>query len=214
YAVYRFHVPSFYFIWLDLIVIAGIAFGFIWMSAAQLREDLERQAMTDPLTGVLNRRAVEREVVELLQRSAKTGGTISALMLDMDHFKGINDRFGHHGGDRALLAVTNAIRRSVRGTDLVARLGGDEFMVVLPDTPMEMARMIAELIRGEVSSLRVQTEAHQFQVRVSVGITTLVGQIVGLEDLIKQSDRALYEAKAAGRNRVFPSGELEPAFMA
>ncbi|NUQ29969.1 MAG: GGDEF domain-containing protein [Acidobacteriaceae bacterium] len=214
YAVYRFHLPSFYFIWLDLIVIAGIAFGFIWMSAAQLREDLERQAMTDPLTGVLNRRAVEREVVELLRRSAKTGGTISALMLDMDHFKGINDRFGHHGGDRALLAVTNAIQRSVRGTDLVARLGGDEFMVVLPDTPMEMARMIAELIRGEVSALRVQTETHQFQVRVSVGITTLVGQIVGLEDLIKQSDRALYEAKAAGRNRVFPSGELEPAFMA
>lgn len=214
YMVYRYHVPSFYFIWLDLVVIAGIAFCFIWMSAAQLRGDLEKLAMTDPLTGVLNRRAIEIEVLRLLQTAARNGGTISAIMLDMDHFKGINDHFGHHAGDLALRTVADALRHSVRATDVLARLGGDEFMVVLPETPQSTANAIAERIRTEISELKVRAEEHEFEVRVSVGVTTLAGQLVALEELIKLSDRALYAAKAAGRNRVVPSSEIEPFLLA
>jgi diguanylate cyclase (GGDEF)-like protein len=190
---------SFYHIWLDRTLIAGMSFAYLWMTAARLRLDLERIAGTDALTGTLNRRAIERETIIAVERSREQRGCISALMLDVDYFKDINDSHGHHAGDLALRAVADCIRRTIRVGDLVARLGGDEFLVIMPNATKALAQIAADRIQTQLATLSIPSEMGAFGVHASIGITTLDSYGLGLEDIMKLGDRALYAAKAQNR---------------
>nr|WP_255551021.1 GGDEF domain-containing protein [Granulicella sp. dw_53] len=173
------------------------------MTAARLRNDLERLAGTDALTGTLNRRAIEREVQFAVDRSRENRGSVSALMLDVDYFKQINDNYGHHAGDLALCAIAECLRRTIRAGDLLARLGGDEFLVVMPNSTAEIAQIAANRIQVQLATLRVASDNAEFGIQASIGVTTLDSQNLQLEDLMQLGDRALYEVKA--RNRRPPS---------
>ncbi len=196
----RFHPnQSFYHIWLDRTLIAGLSFAYLWMTAARLRLDLEQIAGTDALTGTLNRRAIEREAIIAVERSRERRSCISALMLDVDYFKQINDSHGHHAGDLALRAIADCLRKTIRAGDLIARLGGDEFLVIMPNATEALAQIAADRIQTQLARLSIPCETGAFGVHASIGITTLDSHGLSLEDIMKLGDRALYAAKAENR---------------
>jgi len=197
--VWRFPHQNFYHIWLDRTTIAGLAFSFLWMTNARLRASLEQLAGTDALTGTLNRRAVERETVRVFSRSRERNDSIAALMLDIDRFKQINDGYGHIAGDLALCAVADCLRSTMRAADLIARLGGDEFLVIMPNTDTDAAQLAADRIQTQLAGLRVTCDTGEFSLRASIGITSIDGGNLTLEDLLRLGDRALYVAKATSR---------------
>ena len=170
-----------------------------------LNVELESLAMHDPLTGLLNRRAFEIRMDQALASAKRTGKPISVLMVDADHFKLVNDRFGHETGDDVLkmLAVTLGLR--LRETDVVARMGGEEFAILLPDTDQRGALMVAEQV-----CIRISEEAMPpvGQVTVSVGVATSFASADARLTLMRTADKALYEAKSAGRNRAFQFGDI------
>ncbi len=189
----------FYHIWLDRTIIAGLSFGFLWMTADRLRDSLERLAGTDALTGALNRRAIERETQRVFDPSRQRNRNVAVLMLDVDAFKQINDTYGHHAGDLALRAIADCLRQTMRSGDLIARLGGDEFLVIMPSTDATLAELAANRIHEQLADLRVISDTGKFGVTVSIGITSVEDANLGLEDLVKLGDRALYSAKAQSR---------------
>ncbi len=173
----------------------------------RLRANYEQSlslALTDSLTGVFNRRYVSAHLPRLLDRAADSNKPVSILMFDIDHFKRVNDTFGHDIGDEVLKEVAERASRNLRNFDLVARLGGEEFVVIMPDTDGESALMVAERLRNRIGDtvFRISAPVGEIVVTVSVGVA--VGGRVGdtVETLIKRSDEALYEAKRSGRNRV------------
>lgn len=157
-------------------------------------DETQREADTDPLTGVLNRRGFERRVGE-----RATGGM---LMLDLDHFKRVNDTHGHEAGDRVLMAVALAIRSAVRPLDVVARYGGEEFVVFLPNAIGHEAWMVAERVRSTIES-RVVVAGQRVTASIGVAQTRRLRQV---SDLLAEADAGTYAAKAAGRNRVAQAG--------
>src|SRR5258706_15459848 len=160
-------------------------------------------ASTDPLTGVHNRRYLDTHLDQLLQRARANNKPLSVAFCDIDHFKKLNDSYGHASGDQVLIEFTRRLIRNLRSLDLVARIGGEEFVVVMPDTPPERARRIGERLRQkiEVEAFTV-SGAEPIAVTISVGVTTSrASDEHGLE-LIKRADEAMYQAKHAGRNRV------------
>jgi diguanylate cyclase (GGDEF)-like protein len=161
--------------------------------------ELEKLTLTDPLTGVGNRRKLDEDIVREVSRVRRYGGKLSFLIADVDHFKAVNDTFGHETGDAVMRFVAQTLRANVRDTDLVARYGGDEFCVVMPGTGQADARAVAERIRARLE----QTIAPSLD---SAGLTsTGVAQLEEGEDadsLLKRADRALLRAKKKGRNRV------------
>jgi diguanylate cyclase (GGDEF)-like protein len=189
----------FYHIWLDRTIIAGLSFGFLWMTADRLRDRLERLAGTDALTGALNRRAIERETERVFDPSRQRNRSVAVLMLDVDSFKQINDGYGHHAGDLALRAIADCLRQTMRAGDLIARLGGDEFLVIMPNTDATLAELAANRIHNQLAKLRVICDTGEFGLTVSIGITSIDDASLSLEDLVKLGDRALYSAKASGR---------------
>ncbi|CAN5446286.1 hypothetical protein BH10ACI4_BH10ACI4_12030 [soil metagenome] len=203
--VWWFPKQSFYHIWLDRTLVAGLSFGYLWMTAARLRLELEHQAGTDALTGTLNRRAIQRETMTLFDGHRHSSQTSSALMLDVDYFKQINDRFGHYAGDLALCAIADCLRQNTRSSDLIARLGGDEFLVVLPNTSPEQAEVVASHLRECISQLHVTSDAVEFPIRASIGAASIDSATVTLESLMKECDRALYVAKARNHRAASPS---------
>ena len=196
--VWRFPHQVFYHVWLDRTIIAGLAIGFLWMTNARLRASLEQLAGTDALTGTLNRRAVERESARFFNRNDR----ISALMLDIDSFKQINDGYGHQAGDLALCAVADCLRKTLRAEDLIARLGGDEFLVIMPGIDAETAQLAARRIQAQFAGLRVSCDNGEFGLCASIGITSIGGDDLTLQDLLRFGDRALYVAKATCRGEV------------
>jgi diguanylate cyclase (GGDEF)-like protein len=171
---------------------------------AEANRRLELLSLTDPLTGLGNRRRLTDTLEAEWLRALRSGGSIGLVMTDIDHFKKYNDHYGHQGGDECLRRVARALQDSVRSTDLVARYGGEEFSVVMPGADAAGARVVAERARQAVADLR---EPHALAdsgiVTISVGVTTAAPVTGGRpEDLIKIADEALYEAKRAGRNRV------------
>jgi diguanylate cyclase (GGDEF)-like protein len=190
----------FYHIWLDRTIIAGLSFGFLWMTADRLRDSLEQLANTDALTGALNRRSIERETERIFNRSRERNHSIAALVLDVDSFKQINDAYGHHAGDLALRALADCLRDTMRVGDLIARLGGDEFLIIMPNTDTRLAELAASRIHANLANLRVRCDTGVFSVRASIGITSIDDASLSLEDLVKLGDRALYAAKARGRS--------------
>ncbi len=170
---------------------------------------LKRQTQIDPLTGLLNRRGLDEQTQHALDECAFNGDDISVLMIDIDHFKGYNDRHGHPEGDHAIQTVAAAIRLGAeRATDLVCRYGGEEFCVVLPHTAADGAMAVAHHIRDNLAALALMTDTNpKGRVTISLGIAS--GRAHGHESsasiahrLTDEADRALYQAKRAGRDRI------------
>ena len=172
--------------------------------ADELRErnaELERLATTDHLTGLYNRRFVGRELERLILRARRHGQSISVAMLDIDHFKSINDEHGHAVGDAVLIEVAARIRRRLRGDDMVGRWGGEEFLLVLPETSPEGTGIVAESVRAAIGDEPLSLATGSLDVTASIGWATWEPSDAS-DDLLGRADFALYEAKAAGRNTV------------
>jgi diguanylate cyclase (GGDEF)-like protein len=166
-------------------------------------EESERLSFTDALTGVWNRRYLELTLSEETQRGQRFGRPYSVLMLDIDRFKKVNDKYGHGRGDAVLAEMCDRISASVRAhIDTLARFGGEEFVVVLPETPREGAMAAAEKIRQLVRKRPFEQDGEPIKVTISVGVATFPVDGTQPEELIRAADRALYEAKRAGRDRV------------
>lgn len=193
---------------LYIAVAMGVAFGFFWMTTSMLVGELEHMASTDPLTRLYNRRVFLKWCEKELLRSQRSGVPFSLLMVDLDHFKRVNDNFGHQTGDEVLCAAVEMMQDSVRGIDVLCRWGGEEFAVLLPNAPREATRLVAERIREnvqKVTHLAARTPAQveeAFQLTVSIGASTYRDLDDGLAAMIQRADEALYRAKTAGRNRV------------
>jgi diguanylate cyclase (GGDEF)-like protein len=179
---------------------------FLQIRSAQLREanrKLETLASTDWLTDCLNRRAFTSRVGASL---SGVSGSAALLVIDADHFKTVNDRFGHERGDEVLQLIANAIRDSVREGDLVGRIGGEEFGVFLEDAGLDVADLVAERIRAAVNGLFITSDGIAQRLSVSIG-GAISADNDGFSELFRIADRRLYEAKHAGRNRVELGGK-------
>jgi diguanylate cyclase (GGDEF)-like protein len=173
----------------------------------RLREELRSRAETDPLTGAANRRRFYQALEIECLRFARNRLPLSVLMIDLDHFKAVNDRYGHPVGDAVLRTVAQLLLLSLRKTDLLARYGGEEFAILLPETPMAGALVIAERIRLTIYQKPILADGCQLQVSISVGAASHADDSEALpEILLKKPDLALYRAKALGRNRVESAG--------
>jgi diguanylate cyclase (GGDEF)-like protein len=171
----------------------------------KLRDTLRQQSLRDPLTGLYNRRFLEEYLVHERVRATRKNRPLSVIMLDIDHFKRVNDTFGHLVGDDVLREVSMIIQREVRTVDIVARYGGEEFVVVLPETAEEGAVAFAERVRQRIAEHRVAGEEGEeaLSLTVSIGVATFPSSsIETVDDLISHADDALYRAKAEGRNKV------------
>jgi diguanylate cyclase (GGDEF)-like protein len=160
--------------------------------------EFEQLSVTDPLTGLLNRRYLEKRLIEEIQRSKRHRFPMSLMMLDVDQFKSYNDMFGHPAGDTALKIVASILQDILRGDDVAARYGGEEFAILLPQTTSTEAAAIAERLRQRIE----HTEFPKRKVTVSIGIASCSNEIDTPDDLIGAADHALYEAKNHGRNNV------------
>ena len=175
---------------------------------------LERLATTDPLTGLYNRRHFLGSLDAEWSRFQRYYRSVSVLMLDIDYFKSVNDRYGHAVGDAAIKAVAGACLDGKRKSDIVGRLGGEEFAVLLPETSLSRARMVAERIRKRVMSTQVFADKIQFGLTVSIGIAEATVSMSGIDALMGAADHALYQAKAEGRNRCISWAPPPPASKA
>lgn len=160
----------------------------------------ETRAATDALTGLPNARACHDNVKRMVAHSGRSLSPVTALMLDLDHFKQINDRFGHGAGDDALAATGSALRSLLRTSDFAGRYGGEEFLILLPDTDHEGALALGEKLRVAIEAIEVPTI--DCEITASIGAATYPLDALDGDTLMRKADRALYAAKAGGRNRV------------
>jgi diguanylate cyclase (GGDEF)-like protein len=167
---------------------------------ARMVEKLAELSVTDELTSLANRRSLSQRLEEEAKRSARTGRAFAVLMIDLDHFKEVNDRHGHQVGDSVLQQCARMLKENIRGTDFVARYGGEEFCVVLPETSLQGAQHVAEKLREAVANLPHPVPT------ISVGVAVWQPQ-VSADELLGQADEALYHAKQRGRDRVAVHGE-------
>ena len=187
------------------LVLGGVLIVLLlWLALRQFRRSrkLHRMAMTDPLTGIANRRHIEQLARRALDHANANGEPLCVLVLDVDHFKAVNDAFGHAVGDQVLVRVAHACKQALRRFDLLGRLGGEEFLVVLPDTTMEVGLQIAERLRRKVESLPLANLAPGLQITASVGAALADHEVDDMAELVRRADNAMYRAKDAGRNRV------------
>ncbi len=159
---------------------------------------LEQMAITDGLTGVFNRRHIMYLLQTEIERAKRHLVPLTVMMIDIDHFKKINDTFGHQFGDRVLVNVTGMIKRKIRNIDMIGRYGGEEFLVIFPNTDLKNALAIGERIRESMTLLK--SSKHGFSVSISAGVQTWKDH--DAEGLIKETDGLLYTAKNKGRNRI------------
>jgi two-component system cell cycle response regulator len=178
---------------------------------ASLVEESQRQAATDPLTGLMNRRAFKDAADREIARAERQGHPLAALLLDVDHFKHINDQRGHAGGDVVLASLGKLLAGEIRRMDFAGRWGGEEFVVLLGDSDRDTALAVAERIRAAVAAARVEDEAGEpIPVTVSVGVAVHVaGESIG--SVLGRADAGMYLAKSLGRNRVMVGSENPPA---
>ena len=180
----------------------GLMLAYVWMTAALLRRDLEVRASTDPLTGLLNRRALDAAAALAVAAINEGKGVFAATVLDLDKYKELNDRLGHVAGDHALKAVSYCLKRELRTSDLIARTGGDEFVLLLPRTPGKEAARIAERLRDCLQQLDLGLSDPLAEITGSFGVAeAMPGE--SWEDLLERCDGALYAAKRSGGNAVF-----------
>jgi diguanylate cyclase (GGDEF)-like protein len=173
----------------------------------ELSKELLRMATTDSLTGAVSRRQLFELGEYEISRIARTGAPLTALMIDFDHFKKINDTHGHLAGDEVLKHFAGICIRTVRTADVFARYGGEEFVILLPDTTVERAVEVAERLRLAVANEPVRTGAGEVPLTVSIGVASLSDRDASLESLLARADSALYDAKRQGRNCVVVHGD-------
>lgn len=173
----------------------------------ELQEELLSQAITDPLTGAYNRRQMEFALDEAIERHKRTNAPASVLLIDIDHFKKVNDDLGHDAGDRVLKALVLLIKNRSRKLDRLFRMGGEEFLLLLPDTPAAAAMVQAENLRVRIAEGNLLKNR---PVTVSIGVADIQRDLTQ-EGWVKIADNALYKAKEAGRNRVLRSDANDPA---
>jgi len=197
------------------LVTLGLAVGASQWFVGRLRTRLDEankrlseMAVTDELTGLANRRTVFGRLGAEFSRARRTGRPLSVIALDIDHFKRINDRFGHAVGDAVLREIAQRMRDSVREYDLVGRIGGEEFLVVSPETERTDARVLAERILATVRDLPISVGEVQLDVTASAGVATAGKGDARSDDLVARADDALYSAKERGRDRVVTEGEF------
>jgi len=165
-------------------------------------EALRRLATIDPLTELANRRGFLEKFETERYRARRYGRNLSILMLDADHFKRVNDNYGHDAGDEVLRIIATRIRTMLRGTDVAGRLGGEEFAVLMPETDLAGAAVLAERIRAEIAANPVRFADHLIPVTVSIGVTAVPVEENGLEAALRTADGLMYQAKHLGRNRI------------
>jgi len=173
----------------------------------QLRDNVQNSieaAITDALTGLHNRRYMETHLATLAEQASSRGKPLALMMLDIDYFKSINDNYGHDAGDDVLREFAVRIRKSIRGIDLACRYGGEEFVIVMPETDLHVAGMIAERLRRAIAGepFAINKGSKRITVTISVGLSTLERKGEAVSDVLKRADDALYRAKHDGRNRV------------
>lgn len=180
--------------------------GFLLMCTERGQQQLESAARTDYLTGIFNRRAIEDLAARAISAARRHGAPLSVVSLDVDHFKRVNDQYGHEAGDNALIEVVRRMREIMRAEDLVGRQGGEEFVVLMPDIGLDNARRAAERLRASFEDRPLLISDGERRVgvslTVSVGVATLEPADQQFSHLLRRADRAMYAAKAAGRNRV------------
>jgi len=202
----------------DLIVPGIFFFGacFVWLSsvlALQTAMDvmritaLEHETFTDPLTGVYNRRFMEQRLREEISKARRYEFKLAVLLLDLDHFKQINDELGHQAGDQMLIEIGDLLNRELRDSDILARYGGEEFLVIAPNTPPDDAAGLAERLRECIVAQTFLTHFSSpqepgVQMTVSIGVANFGGSTNDQESLIQIADQNLYQAKHGGRNQV------------
>jgi two-component system cell cycle response regulator len=172
-----------------------------------LRERVDRGlelSVIDQLTGLYNRRYMTNQLQQFMQRAVMGKKPLSVMMLDIDHFKLINDTHGHQAGDEVLQEIADRLRQNVRPMDVVCRPGGEEFLVILPETAGDLAYAAAERVRRSVASpaFSVLNDSRQVSVTISAGVSSLLGANDTMAELLSRADAALYQAKSGGRNRV------------
>ncbi|MGE5417340.1 MAG: diguanylate cyclase [Acidobacteriota bacterium] len=178
-------------------------------------DKLQAISIVDELTGLYNRRYFMERFVEEMNRAKRYKYSISCLMIDVDYFKQINDRFGHLTGDKVLAEIALTFKNFTRVVDLVARYGGEEFVVLLPQTDLSGAMIVAEKIREKLAETDLEVEGKTVRITVSIGIGQYYGEGASggtIQDLLSQADQALYQAKRAGRNQtcVYSTGSGAP----
>jgi two-component system cell cycle response regulator len=175
----------------------------------RLRDNVQmsiEMAITDALTGLFNRRYMESHLATLVEQAASRGKPLTVMVVDIDYFKAVNDSHGHDAGDDVLRDFALRIKRSIRGIDLACRYGGEEFVLVMPETDMAVAAMVAERLRRRIAAepFAIQQGSRVVPVTISIGIAALRGKDDTAASVLKRADLALYRAKRDGRNRVVP----------
>jgi len=183
---------------ISMLMVAGV-YGL-----TALLTGLKSKADTDELTGLLNRRSVLKSVHHEIERAMRTQRPIAFLMYDLDHFKIVNDTYGHPAGDIVLKGISNIALDSFRKIDTVGRLGGEEFLVILPESDREAARTAAERFRSAVAEHKFAANQHTLEITISIGVFApdMKHPTVTVQNVVDATDKALYAAKNAGRNCV------------
>src|SRR5205085_1665750 len=185
----------------------------------RLRDSMQNSiemAITDALTGLHNRRYMESHLATLAEQASVRGKPLALMMLDIDFFKSINDNYGHDAGDDVLREFAMRVRKSIRGIDLACRYGGEEFVIVMPETDLHVAGMVAERLRRSVANepFAVHKGEKRIEVTTSIGISTLEQKGEPIADVMKRADTALYRAKNDGRNRAVAIAPVhQPQFL-
>lgn len=171
---------------------------------SELHGEAQRSAITDALTGLYNRRGFYELGQREIERSFRFKHPLTAVMIDVDNLKQINDTYGHFIGDQVLRHIAGRAMRMLRKVDILARYGGDEFILLLPETHIRVGGMVAERLRSSVAETQLPTERDLIQISISLGIAGLTTEITSLDALVQRADSAMYTAKQAGRNRTTP----------
>ena len=192
---------------IDPLITRALSIALVWLTCVCLawvsgrERELLHLALLDPLTGVFNRRSFLEFSGKEEARTRRGGSQFAVLMLDIDHFKRINDQYGHPAGDGVIKALADVCTRTLRPTDMIARYGGEEFVINLPDTDPAQAQLVAERVRKAVADARVPSEHGAIAFTVSIGLATCSDE-TPLAEAIARADKALYAAQRGGRNRV------------
>ena len=176
--------------------------GFLLMSTERSQKDLERMASEDPLTGAYNRRALAQFGVREMARARRHGTPLSVILIDIDYFKRINDELGHAAGDLALVETVRRLQKNLRSEDYLGRMGGEEFLILLPDTDIEQAQVLAERVQQDFANHPMTLLEQHRSITLSGGITLLSASDSFFDDMLKRADDAMYTAKVLGRNRM------------
>ncbi|MDE1943365.1 MAG: GGDEF domain-containing protein [Betaproteobacteria bacterium] len=191
-----------------------VTFGFVLMVNYRLIADVQQIASRDMLTDAFTRRRLEEEAQRLLAHCGRTGDMMAVMMIDVDHFKSVNDRYGHPVGDEVLRRLADVAQHSIRTDDYFARYGGEEFCILMLSTTEQEAQVLAERLRVAYAAALVNVAGHAVKSTISIGVADTMSAGLDWHKLVSAADRALYRAKQQGRNQVVPFASLELALSA